>query len=99
MFFEANPSFETRGLFLEILKAFDRVRHKGLLFKLKRNGNDGQLFPLLQNYLSNRKQRVVLNGQTSNCADLNASVPQRFVLGTLLFLFISMTNLMLNFCR
>ena len=33
-----------------------------------------------------RKQRVVLNGQTSDWADINAGVPQRSVLGTLLFL-------------
>ena len=79
-------NLETRGVFLDISKAFDRVWHKGLLFKLKSNGIDGPLFNLLKNYLHNRKQRVVLNGQTSDWAEIKAGVPQGSVLGPLLFL-------------
>ena len=79
-------NLETRGIFLDISKAFDRVWHKGLLFKLKSNGIDGPLFNLLKNYLHNRKQRVVLNGQTSDWSEIKAGVPQGSVLGPLLFL-------------
>ena len=54
-----------RGIFLDISKEFDKVWHKGLIYKLKSLGLSGNLLKLIENYLTNRKQRVVLNGQTS----------------------------------
>ena len=53
-----------RGTFLDISKAFDKVWHKGLIFKLKTYRVEGNLIKLLENYLTDRQQRVVLNGQT-----------------------------------
>ena len=53
---------DVRGIFLDISKAFDKVWHEGLLYKLKTYGIEGQLLSLLANYLENREQRVVLNG-------------------------------------
>ena len=41
--FDPNPSLEVRGIFLDIIKAFERVWHKGLLCKLKWMGIDGNL--------------------------------------------------------
>ena len=81
-------NIETRGVFLDISKTFDRVWHNGLLFKLKSNGIDGPLFNLLRNYLHNRKQRVVLNGQTSDWAEIKTGVPQGSVLGPTPFSYI-----------
>ena len=54
-----------RGVFLDISEAFDKVWHIDLLFKLKSYGIDGELLSLLENYLENCKQGVILNGQTS----------------------------------
>ena len=72
--------------FLDISKAFDKVWHDGLVFKLKQNGVSGSLLKLLSNYLTERKQRVVLNGSSAAYDTINAGVPQGSVLGPLLFL-------------
>ena len=81
-----NDNLEVRSAYLDMSKAFDKVWHEGLIFKLKQNGIDGILLNLFQNYLTNRKQRVVLNGMESNWGDIKAGVPQGSVLGPLLFL-------------
>jgi len=81
-----NDNMEVRSVYLDMSKAFDKVWHEGLIFKLKQNGIDGKLLNLFQNYLTNRKQRVVLNGMESNWGDIKAGVPQGSVLGPLLFL-------------
>ena len=46
----------------------------------------GSILRLLQSFLSNRYQRVTINGQTSDWLPILAGVPQRFILGPLLFL-------------
>ena len=58
-------SRETRAVFLDISKAFDKVWHDGLLFKLKSYGISGCLFTIIKDFLNNRNQRVVLNGKSS----------------------------------
>ena len=84
--FEERPSRETRAVFLDFSKAFDRVWHEGLLYKLECNGISGNLLKLIRNFLSNRKQRVLLNGKNSEWAEISAGVPQGSVLGPLFFL-------------
>ena len=77
---------ETRAVFLDISKAFDKVWHDGLLHKLKSNGISGNLLLFFESYLFNRHQRVTLNGTESPWKSISAGVPQGSVLGPLLFL-------------
>ena len=81
-----DEGYEIRGVFLDISKAFDKVWHEGLVFKLKQNGISGNLLNIFEDFLRNRKQRVVLNGQTFNWENIHAGVPQGSILGPLLFL-------------
>ena len=60
--------------------------HEGIIDKLKRNGISGYLLSLLTDFLSNRKQRLILNGQSLSWANINAGVPDVSIKGLLLFL-------------
>ena len=75
-----------RSNFLDISKASDKVSREGLLFKLETIGYSVDLLKLFQSFLSDRQQRVVLNGQHSNWAPVLAGVPQGLIPGPLLFL-------------
>ena len=48
--FDCNPPLEVTSVLLDLSKAFDKVWHKGLLYKLKSIGISGVLFNLLENY-------------------------------------------------
>ena len=61
--FECDPTQDVRGIFIDIFKDFDKVWHKGLLFKLKTYGVNGELLNILRNYLHECNQRVAFNGQ------------------------------------
>ena len=84
--FEGKPSKETRAVFLELSKAFDRVWHEGLIYKHECKGISGNFLTFVKNYLKYRKQCVVLNGRSSEWASVSAGVAQGLVLGPLFFL-------------
>ena len=59
--FDPNPSLEVRGVFENISKAFDRVLHEELIYKIVKS----DLLALIEPFLFERQQRIVLNGQES----------------------------------
>ena len=67
-------------MFVDISKAFD------IIIKFKQNRISGKLLRLIKDFLSNRKQHVVLNGQFSFWMDVQAGILVRSILGHLLFL-------------
>jgi hypothetical protein len=76
---------EVRVIFYDISKAFDRVWHQGLLKKLESIGIRGSLLDWVQNYLSGRKQRVVIKNVSSDWGFIKAGVPQWSILEPLFF--------------
>ena len=73
-------------VFPDAAKAFDKVWHNGLLFKLAQLGVSADLVQWFQSYLTGRHQWVVINGTASNILYLEAGVPQGSILAPLLFL-------------
>jgi hypothetical protein len=62
--------------FLDVSKVFDKVWHEGLIFKLRQFGITGTFISLLENYLTDRSQRVVLNSKTPPSQSISAGVLQ-----------------------
>ena len=81
-----DSTFDARAIALDISKAFDQVWHKGLLYKLSSYGISGRVYSIIKSFLTGRKMKVVVNGQSSEILGINAGVPQGSVLGPTLFL-------------
>ena len=81
-----DEGLEIRVIFFDISKAFDKVWHKGLLYKLHKAGIGSKLLSWFSDYLLNRYQRVVQPGAVSDLSSINAGVPQGSIVGLLLFL-------------
>ena len=77
---------QTDVVLLDFSKAFDRVPHHRLCYKLSRYGIRGNTLSWIKNFLSGRLQQVIINGHSSSYTKVISGVPQGTVLAPLLFL-------------
>ena len=80
-----HEGYQTDAIFLDFRKAFDSVPHCRLLTKVRAYGIGSQICEWLEDFLSNRTQYVVLDGECSSEVRVSSGVPQGSVVGPLLF--------------